>query len=72
MELTQMPTPGLDGITMTDMEREWRGAIYLARLRVQTLEQMERPDARAIKAARNHAADLIRRARRERVKPFSR
>jgi hypothetical protein len=69
---SQMPRPGLDGISRADLEREWRGAIFIAKLRVQTLEKMERLDVRAIKAARNNLAALIRDARAERIKPFSR
>jgi hypothetical protein len=70
--LSQMPTPGLDGINRSDLEREWRGAIHLARLRVETLTRMERPDRKAIKAARNNLAYLLWQARHERVRPFAR
>jgi hypothetical protein len=62
-----------------DLAREWRGRVYLARLRVNRLEGAY-PDpskrnvhqVRAIAQARTYAAATIIAARREGVRPFAR
>lgn len=69
---SSVPTPGLDGITRTLLEREYRGRVHLARLRLRTLEGMERPDPKAIRGARKNLVHLYLAARAERVRPFYR
>lgn len=68
--LSSVPVPGLDGISRADLEREFRGAIAIARLRVETLTKMERPDPKAIRGARRHLVELLLDARAEKVRPF--
>lgn len=67
---SSVPIAGLDGITRTDVEREIRGRIHIARLRLRTLESMERPDPKSIRGARRSLLHLYRTARAERVRPF--
>lgn len=60
-ELTQMPVAGLDGLSREDLERELRGAIYVAQARVRDNGSKEN---------RDHLARLYRRARSEQVQPW--
>jgi hypothetical protein len=65
VELTQMPTPGLDDITPESIARELKGAIYKCR------EAMERAldtgDSGGYRSARHHLNELLHRAAAEGV-----
>ena len=68
--VTQMPVAGLDGITRADLEREIRGLIHVARMKVAQLSSTS--DPATVRLARRRLAELYLTARRERVRPFSR
>jgi hypothetical protein len=69
-ELTQMPDPYLDNIDRTMLEREIRGAIYVAQMHVRSAQK--NGNRAAIKSTRQGLAALYWRARAESIAPYRR
>lgn len=69
-DLTQMPVPGLDGITREDLERELRGALYKAQ------EDLGRAahgsDPEAVRQAQIALDDIRSRMRAEHMGEYNR
>jgi hypothetical protein len=65
-----MPVRGLDDLDRRTLERELRGAVYMAERGLWRAEKGG--DAETIKRARDWLAECYRRARSEKITPFSR
>lgn len=68
LQLTQMPDPYVDGITRSDLERELRGNVYIARMHLDSANKGG--NAAAIRQARTNLAIAYNVARAENVAPY--